>query len=115
VQLHLAAVARPDAVAPLALASVSIEADIEGTRLMATIDRELASGAGVAGKTSDADVVTWRLELAGQPAIEQRVRLRANRAARVLERTLHRPMADPALVESVQFAGHFFEDGVVVR
>ena len=32
----------------------------------------------------------------------------------MLERTLHRPMSDPALVESVRFAEHFFEDGVTV-
>ncbi len=83
-------------------------------KLKGTIDRELASGGGVDGKTADADVVTWRIEVSGLPPLEQRVRLRANKGARVLERTLHRPMADPALVESVQFAEHFFEDGVVV-
>jgi hypothetical protein len=33
----------------------------------------------------------------------------------VLERTLHRPAHDAALVESVRFAENFFEDGVVIR
>jgi hypothetical protein len=47
--------------------------------------------------------------------IEQRVRLRANKGAKVLERTLHRPTADPVLVDAVRFAEHFFEDGVTVR
>jgi glucose-6-phosphate dehydrogenase assembly protein OpcA len=114
-QLQVGAVPKPDGVAPAALAGVTIEAATEGVTLVGTIKRELASGADISGKTPDADVLNWRLEVAGQAPLEQRVRLRANKGARVLERTLHRPTADPVLVESVQFAEHFFEDGVVVR
>jgi glucose-6-phosphate dehydrogenase assembly protein OpcA len=126
VSIKLEAVPRPDGVAPEALAAVAIEAEHDGLALHGTIDRELASGDAAPGKSIDADVVTWRLDLravagsggrdleAASP-IEQRVRLRTNKGARVLERTLHRPMADDALVESVAFAEHFFEDGVVVK
>jgi glucose-6-phosphate dehydrogenase assembly protein OpcA len=115
VALSLGAVPRPDGVAPGALASVAIEAQAGGVTLRGTIDRELASGTDVAGKTVDADVVTWRMSVGDKPLVERRVRLRANKGARVLERTLHRPPHDPALVEAVQFAEHFFEDEVVVR
>jgi hypothetical protein len=41
------------------------------------------------------------------------VRLSANKGAKVLERTLHRPSDDPALMEAVCFAEEVFEDGVV--
>jgi glucose-6-phosphate dehydrogenase assembly protein OpcA len=115
VTLSLGAVPRPEGVAPGAIASVEIEATANDATLRGAIDRELASGADVAGKTADADVVTWRLRVDDQPVVERRVRLRANKGARVLERTLHRPAHDPALVEAVKFAEHFFEDGVVVR
>jgi hypothetical protein len=114
VQVTLGSVPRPEAVPPGALASVTIEAATREVIFRGTIDRELGSGADVQGKTPDADVVTWRCAIDGQ-GIAQRVRLRANKGARVLDRTLHRPMSDPALVESVQFAEHFFEDGVVVK
>jgi glucose-6-phosphate dehydrogenase assembly protein OpcA len=115
VALVLGAVARPDGVAPGALASVEIETASGGLVMKGSVVRELASGADVEGKTADADVVTWTCELTGQPRQSRSVRLRANKGARVLERTLHRPVHDAALVESVQFAEHFFEDGVVVR
>jgi glucose-6-phosphate dehydrogenase assembly protein OpcA len=115
IHLHVGAVARPAGVAPAAIASVTIESAAAGVPLKGTIERDLASGAEGAGKTLDADVLNWRLEVAGQPALEHRVRLRANKGARVLERTLHRPMADPVLVEAARFAEHFFDDGVVVR
>jgi glucose-6-phosphate dehydrogenase assembly protein OpcA len=114
-QLHVGAVPCPEGVAPAAIASVTIESVAGDATLKGTIQRELASGADITGKTTDADVLNWRLEVSGQPPLEQRVRLRANKGARVLERTLHRPIADSALVESVQFAEHFFDDGVMVR
>ncbi len=115
IQLHVGAVPRPEGVAPAALAGVTIEAAGGGGTLKGTIKRELASGVDVSGKTTDADVLNWRLEVSSQATIEQRIRLHSNKGARVLERTLHQPMADPVLVESVQFAEHFFEDGVIVR
>jgi hypothetical protein len=115
VHLQVGAVPRPEGVAPAAIASVTLEAGLGSDTLKGTIDRDLASGTVIAGKTPDADVLTWRLNVPAQPVMEQRVRLRANKGARVLEQTLHRPLADPTLVEAVQFAEHFFEDGVVVR
>jgi glucose-6-phosphate dehydrogenase assembly protein OpcA len=115
VQLQVGAVARPEGVAPAALASLTIESETSGVMLKGTIDRELASGAEISGKTADADVLTWRLQLSGQTPIEQRVRLRSNKAARVLERTLHRALVDPVLVDAVRFAAHFIEDGAPVR
>jgi glucose-6-phosphate dehydrogenase assembly protein OpcA len=115
VALSLGAVARPDGVAPGALASVAIEAASAGVTMVGTIVRDLASGAELVGKTVDADVVNWSLDLAGHPRQSRSVRLRANKGARVLDRTLHRPAHDVTLVESVQFAEHFFEDGVVIR
>ena len=115
VVLSVGAVAKPEGVAPGALESVEIEATTGGTSMVGTIVRDLASGADVEGKTPDADVVNWSLDLTGQPRQSRRVRLRANKGARVLERTLHRPAHDAALVESVRFAENFFEDGVVIR
>jgi glucose-6-phosphate dehydrogenase assembly protein OpcA len=115
VQVQVRAVPRPEGVAPLALASLTVESSTGGVALKGTIDRELASGVEMSGKTPDADILTWRLDVSGQAVIEQRVRLRANKGARVLERTLHRPVVDPVLVEAVEFAAHFFEDRVAIR
>jgi hypothetical protein len=113
VVVQLGALPRPEGVAPAALAGIVIEADAGGLKLTGSIERDLGSGAAMEGKTPDADVVLWKLGVAGQPALEQRVRLRANKGAKVLERTLHRPPNDPALMESVAFAEQFFEDGMV--
>jgi glucose-6-phosphate dehydrogenase assembly protein OpcA len=115
VEVQVGIVPRPEGVAPMALASLTIESSTGGVVLKGTIDRELASGVEMSGKTADADVLTWRLDVSGQAVIEQRVRLRANKGARVLERTLHRPVLDPVLVDAVAFAEHFFGGGVVVR
>jgi hypothetical protein len=98
----------------MALASLTVESLTGGVALKGTIERDLASGVEISGKTADADVLTWRLDVSGQATIEQRVRLRANKGARVLERTLHRPMVDLVLIEAVEFAEHLFEDGIVV-
>ena len=72
----------------------------------------------------DADVLEWKLDVgtapeAGAPAVsrrgpmEQRVRLRTNQGARLLERTLHRPANDPALAEAAAFAEEMVEDEIV--
>jgi glucose-6-phosphate dehydrogenase assembly protein OpcA len=111
VGLHLGTVKRPAEVAPMALATVTLEAEHGGVRLKGTIEREL--GSGLAEASPDADVLVWRLEVEGKQTLEQRVRLSANKGAFVLERTLHRPSEDPALAESVAFAEEVFEDGVV--
>lgn len=113
VQLVLSAVPRPAAVAPSALAGVAIEAEKDGVVLRATVDRELASG--LEAGAPDADVLAWRLSAGGVPsATEQRVRLGANKGARLLERTLHRPAHDIALMESAKFAEDIDEEGLAV-
>ncbi len=116
------AVARPAGVAPSALAGVGLDAEHDGVKLRATLDRQLASG--VPDDTLDADVLEWKLDVgaaaeAGAPAVsrrgpmEQRVRLRTNQGARLLERTLHRPANDPALAEAAAFAEEMVEDEIV--
>jgi glucose-6-phosphate dehydrogenase assembly protein OpcA len=111
VELALGTVKRPPQVAPCALSDVVLEAEQGDVKLTGTIRRELASG--LTDATPDADVLVWHLNVAGAPPLEQRVRLSANKGARVLERTLHRPTDDPALTEAVSFAQEVFEDGVV--
>ena len=69
---------------------------------------------GSSDATADADVVKWTLSVGDAPAIEQSVRFGANKGAKWLERTLHRPARDPALIDSVAFAEEVVEDGVVV-
>jgi glucose-6-phosphate dehydrogenase assembly protein OpcA len=122
VHVELGAVPCPAGVAPHALAALSVEARAtdagpaaaEGrpSFLRGTIRRELGSGlAEQEESTPDADVVAWRLE-SDDTAIEQRIRLGANKAAKWLERTLHRPASDPAFDESVAFAEQIVEDGL---
>lgn len=101
IDVRFGAVARPQAVAPLALASVVVEATHGGVTLRGAIERDLASG--LPGETPDTDVLVWRLDAPVPSATEQRVRLRTNRGAKLLERTLHRPMRDAALIEAASF------------
>lgn len=117
VVVEMNSVARPSGVAPHTLAALSIEAgdDPQTPELRGSIQRELASGLTAQhGTTVDADVVVWKLERTGAPPIEQRVRLGTNKAAKWLERTLHRPAGDVAFDESVAFAEHIVEDGLTV-
>lgn len=122
VAVSFEAVARPPGVAPSALAGVAFDAVHDGVTLRATLDRQLATG--IPDDTLDADVLEWRLDVstsadASAPAtsrrgpMEQRVRLRTNQGARLLERTLHRPANDPALAEAAAFAEEMVEDEVV--
>jgi glucose-6-phosphate dehydrogenase assembly protein OpcA len=111
IAVQLGTVPRPDGVAPQVLAEVAVEAEAGGLTLRGSVQRDL--GSGLAPSAPDADVMVWRLEVSGAPAIEQRVRLGANKAAKWLERTLHRPANDPALVESVAFAEQVVQDGIV--
>jgi glucose-6-phosphate dehydrogenase assembly protein OpcA len=103
------AVTRPEGVAPAALAEVSFEAENDGIVARGGIVREL--GSGLAGATPDADVLSWRLDVDLPSATEQRVRLSANRAARVLERVLHQRANDPVLDESVEFSEKIDDEG----
>jgi glucose-6-phosphate dehydrogenase assembly protein OpcA len=113
VALELVAVPRPQGVAPQALAAVHIEAQHDGVRLGGAIERHLGSGR-TSDDTKDADIILWRQVTEPGNAIEQRVRLGANKAAKWLERTLHRPRRDPAFDESVAFAEQIVEDGLTV-
>jgi glucose-6-phosphate dehydrogenase assembly protein OpcA len=115
VVIELGSVARPAGVAPAALGAVALEATVGDRTLKGHVRRELGSGLpDGADVTPDADVVVWKLELTGSPPFEQRVRLGANKAAKWLERTLHRPATDRAFDESVAFAEQIVEDGLTV-
>lgn len=113
VQVDLTAVPRPAGVAPHTLASLLVEAGDDPAQpiLRGSIERELASG-DATQDTVDADVLVWKLSSPERGEIEQRVRLGANKAARWLERTLHRPPNDLAFDESIAFAEHIVEDGL---
>ena len=111
VVVELGSVARPRGVAPQTLSVLAVEAG----EMRGEIVRELGSGlAGDESSTVDADVVLWKRAMGGGPAIEHRVRMGANKAAKWLERTLHRPASDPAFTESVAFAEQIVEDGLTV-
>jgi hypothetical protein len=68
---------------------------------------------GLAGQTADADVLSWRLDVDLPSATEQRVRLHVNKEAALLVSTLHRPVNDLALMESIAFAEQLTEDGLL--
>lgn len=92
---------------PGSLAAVALEAESAGLSLKGTLDMlDDPDGA------SDKAALRWRLQ-AGEAALEQRVRLRADRGAELLERTLHRPASDAALLQAAAFAGGLAEDGIV--
>ena len=114
--VSVGAVPLPKGVAPQTLAAVIIEAEVDGKKLTGSIERELGSGygSGQEDTTADADVMVWKQTMAGAAPLEQRVRLGSNKAAKWLERTLHRPKHDPAFNESVAFAEHIVEDGLTV-
>jgi len=114
--IELGAVPKPAGVAPDSLAVVIIEAEDGSAKMIGSIERDLASGSssGREDATADADVVLWKHVTAGTAPLEQRVRLSANKAAKWLERTLHRPRSDPAFDESVAFAEHIVEGGLTV-
>lgn len=109
VQVELGSVPRPRGVAPQTLAALTVEAG----SMRGEIQRDLGSGLEGEESTKDADVVLWRRTHGELPAIEHRVRLGANKAAKWLERTLHRPASDPAFTESVAFAEQIVEDGLI--
>ena len=115
VTIELGAVPRPSGVAPETLAAIMIEADDGSAKMTGSLERELGSGRGSGqdDATADSDVMLWKVT-SGSVVLEQRVRLGANKAAKWLERTLHRPKHDPAFDESVAFAEHIVEDGLTV-
>jgi glucose-6-phosphate dehydrogenase assembly protein OpcA len=116
VTIELGCVACPKGVAPHTLAAVVLEAESDGVKMTGSIERELGSGlaSGQEDATADSDVMVWKLAIAGALPLEQRVRLGANKAAKWLVRTLHRPKHDPAFDESVSFAEQIVHDGLTV-
>ena len=116
VVIELGAVPLPKGVAPQTLAAITIDAEDGDARTTGSLERELGSGlaSNQEDTTADADVMVWKQSATGAPPLEQRVRLGANKAAKWLERTLHRPKHDPAFDESVAFAEHIVEDGLTV-
>jgi glucose-6-phosphate dehydrogenase assembly protein OpcA len=117
VSIELGAVPRPAGTAPQILAAMKVEATGGSggvPQFTGSIERELASGPSHSSAgTIDADVLVWKCTSGGQ-TIEHRVRLGSNKAAKWLERTLHRPAHDLAFDESVAFAETLVEDGLTV-
>jgi len=103
VHVELAAMPRPERVAPLAVASVSFTASADDMVAKGTVARDFEGDV--------ADVLRYRLEVNLPCAGEQTVRLGVNRSARVLERTLHRPARDDAFAAAVEFAEKLDDDG----
>jgi len=87
--------------------STAVRGCLLSVRIEATVDGVTVCGQIVRDARAD-DAATWRLEVAAlgcEPQhLEQHVRLRATEKAALLERTLHRPIHDPALEESVLWA-----------
>jgi glucose-6-phosphate dehydrogenase assembly protein OpcA len=110
VGLTLEAVPRPKGEAPLALSYVGLDIDHGGVVAKASIERQLSSG--LSGQSSDADVLSWKVGIAGSAATERQVRLHTNKEAGLLIETLHRPTFDPALGESIAFAEELSEDAL---
>ncbi len=106
VRVELGAMPKPEGVAPLAIASVTIHASDGGISATGTVTRDFQGDV--------ADVLRYKLDVNLPCAGEQTVRLGANKGARVLERTLHRPPHDEALSQAVAFAEKLDDDGVVV-
>jgi hypothetical protein len=107
IDVRFGSVPRPAGVAPLALAAVEVEARWDGRSLIGSITRDLASG--VAKAAPDADTLLWTRRLDEGPSVERRVRLGANKGARLLEMTLHRPASDPTLVDAARFADRILD------
>jgi glucose-6-phosphate dehydrogenase assembly protein OpcA len=97
VDVHL--VARPSSTTSRGtLLAVRLEASIEGAVFRGAMVRD----------AGPSDAASWRLEVQGKDGgvqhIEQHVRLRADETADLLDRTLHRPLHDPALADAVAWS-----------
>lgn len=103
VAVSLGRTARPRGVAEGTLACLKLRARGERGEVLGDITRALATGTDDA---PDADVIDWKRIGPGgaNDVAEQRVRLGPNKAAKWLERTLHRPARDEAFEEAVAFA-----------
>lgn len=106
VKVELASMPRPKDVAPLALASISMRASDGKITANGIVSRDFEGDV--------ADVLRYKLDVNLPSSGEQTVRLGANKGARVLERTLHRPAHDEVLAAAVAFAEKLDDDGAVV-
>ena len=105
VSVELAAMPRAEGVAPLAIASVTLKMKHESIAATGTVTRDFGGDV--------ADVLHYSLDVNLPSAGKQTVRLGANKSARVLERTLHRPAHDETLSEAVAFAERLDDDNVI--
>ena len=115
VRVDLGVAKREEGAAACALAAVEIEAAAGGLTLRGSIVRDTSSETGEGAPSPD--VLVWQLVVEGASAaegarLEQRVRLGANKAAKVLERTLHREASDETLLASIAFAEHVVDGGI---
>lgn len=92
-------------VAPLAIASITLKMKKDAITATGSVARDFAGDV--------ADVLHYELAVNLPCSGVQTVRLGANKGARVLERTLHRPAHDDALAEAVAFAERLDDDGVI--
>jgi glucose-6-phosphate dehydrogenase assembly protein OpcA len=101
VHVHTLLCAAPGArQAPGTLLAVEVEASSGDLSLRGDVKRD-------GGEHEASSMATWRLEVTcrGQTQrLEQLVRLRDTEPARLLERTLHRPAHDPALLDAAAWA-----------
>jgi glucose-6-phosphate dehydrogenase assembly protein OpcA len=84
---------------PGSLVALRVEAGAGDLSLVGEVEREVAP--------SKEAMATWRLAVssgAQTSRLEQRVQLRGSDPARLLERTLHRPPHDAALLDAVAWA-----------
>lgn len=116
IALDVGAVPLPKGTAPATLAAVTIESHDGNDAIVGSLERDLGSGreSNQTDATLDADVMVWKSIRTNASPLQQHVRLGANKAAKWLERTLHRPKSDPAFDESVAFAEQIVEEGLTV-
>jgi glucose-6-phosphate dehydrogenase assembly protein OpcA len=102
--VHAQLCAQPDARLP---PGALLAAEIEASAGDITVRGEVRRTTDEMGEAAGEAMARWRLAVtcgAQTSRLEQRVRLRDSEPARLLERTLHRPPHDPALVDAVAWA-----------
>ncbi len=105
IAVELAAMPRAEGVAPLAIASITLHVKNQTIEATGSVARDFAGDV--------ADMLHYKLDVNLPCSGEQTVRLGANKGARVLERTLHRPAHDETLAAAVAFAEQLDDDGVI--
>lgn len=98
IQLRIERKPEAPAIAPLALLRIVLTAELDGVVLRGIVEHDEADG------TWAPDRLRWSLEVDLPSATNQVVPLGANKAARILERTLRRSPLDPAFIQAARFA-----------